>query len=77
MTGDIEVQNSATPMFYHEQALQKSERHGRHREEVQRDNRLAMILKEGQPTLLRVAAAVEATKIASHRSFRNVESQLS
>jgi hypothetical protein len=36
-----------------------------------------MILKEGQPTLLRVAAAVEATKIASHRSFRNVESQLS
>jgi hypothetical protein len=36
-----------------------------------------MILKEGQPTLLRVATAVEATKIASDCSFRNLESQLS
>ena len=76
ISGHIEVENPATAMLDHEGAIQKSERNGRHREKVQCDDRLTVILQESEPAPAGVAAPVEPAEITSHSSFRNVEAEL-
>ena len=51
MTGHVEVQDLASAMVDHKQAIQKLERDGWDREEIECDDHLAVVLKEGQPVL--------------------------
>ena len=47
MASDIEVYDSAAPMFDHEEAVEQLECDRRHREKVKRHDDLAMILEKG------------------------------
>ena len=58
-------------MLDDKEAVQQLERQRRHSEEIKRDNRLAVILQECQPSLGYVAASVQASQIARDGPFRD------
>jgi hypothetical protein len=58
-------------MLDDEEAVQQLERHCGDREEVESDNHLAVIPKEGKPPLARVAAALDAPQIPRDGPFRD------
>src|SRR5215471_15108604 len=57
---DIEVQDLPPSMLDDEETIQPSECHRRYGEKVERNDHLAMILQEGQPTLAGIPAAVDS-----------------
>lgn len=75
MTSDVEVQDLASPVLDREQTIQQFERDGWYGEKVERDDCLAMVLKEGQPTLPAISAAVHTTEIASYSSFGDLKAE--
>ena len=65
----IEVQDLAAAVLYHEEAVEHLEGHGRHGEEVERDDYLAVIPLERQPPLTRIATAPYSPEVASYTPF--------
>ena len=63
-------------MLNDEEAVEQAKRHGRHREKVEGDYHLAVILQKGQPALSRGPAALSAAKIPGDGPFRNDEAEL-
>ena len=65
-------------MFDDEEAIEHAERQRRHREEVERRHHLAVIVKEGQPTLglLAVRPPFQTLQITRDRGLGNLESEL-
>ena len=63
-------------MLDHKQAVQQPESDCRYGEEIQRYDDFVMILEKGQPTSLEIATTPELPQTASHRSLRDLESQL-
>ena len=72
----VEVQDLAPSVFDDEEALQQFECHGRHGEEIERDDHLAMVLEKGQSAFSRVTPATNSPKIPGHTSFRDDETKL-
>src|SRR4051794_21302852 len=58
--GDIEVQDSAPPVFNHEKAIQEFESHCRNGKEIHGSNCLTMISEKRKPTLAWNGAAPES-----------------
>src|SRR5215831_7827367 len=63
-------------MLDDKEAIEQLERQRRHSEEIERDDRLAVILQECQPSLGAVAASVQASQIARDSPFRDDEAEL-
>jgi hypothetical protein len=58
--GDIEVQDSAPPVFNHEKAIQEFESHCRNGKEIHGSNCLTMIGEKRKPALAWIAAAPQS-----------------
>jgi hypothetical protein len=54
----VEVQDPATPVLDHEEAVQYPKGRGRHGEEVEGDDGLAMVAQKRKPLLARIASAL-------------------
>ena len=76
MSSDVAVQDPAAAMLNDKKAVQQLERQRRHGEEIERDDCLAVILQECQPSLGSVAASVQASQIARDSPFRDDEAEL-
>jgi len=76
MTGHVEVQDPTPSVFQDEEAVQQSEGHARHGEEVEGDDHLAVILEKRQPALGGATAAPNTSQIPSHGSFGDDEAEL-
>ena len=70
------MKDSPAPMLNDEQAVQQAEGGRRNREEVERDDCLAMIPEECQPIPFGIAAPPKPAKITSDGSFGHLESEL-
>src|SRR6266511_5183565 len=75
MSSDVQVQDLPASVLDDEEAVEQLERHRRHSEEVERYDCLAMVLKKRQPTLPRIAAAVDTSEIASHTPLGDLEAE--
>ncbi len=77
MRGDVEVvENPATVVVDHEEAVQQMESQGRHGEEVQRDDGFAVVLQECQPALNGIGRAGSAAeRVARHGAFGNLKAE--
>ena len=71
-----EVQNPPTLMLDDEEAVKHLERDRRDREEVECDDRLAMILEKGQPALAGITAPSNSAKVTGHTPFGDGEPEL-
>ena len=69
MRGHIEVQDSASPVLDNEQAVQQTKAGRWYVEEVEGDDRLAMIPEERQPIPFGIAAPAKSAQITSEGSF--------
>ena len=69
MRGHIKVQDSAAPVLDDEQTVHQAKGGRWHGEEVEGDNRLAMILEERQPIPFGIAASPKSAEITSDGSF--------
>jgi hypothetical protein len=76
MTGDVEVQNSATAMFNHKEAIQNFEGQCRHGEEIHRNDCLTMISEKSKPPLAGIAAAPESLQISGDGALGDFEPEL-
>src|SRR5215831_15484935 len=76
MRRDVAMQDSPPTMFNYEEAVQHAEADRRHREEIQSQDHLAMILHKGQSALCRAPAATQPTEVAGHGAFREGEAKL-
>jgi len=72
---DIEMQNSTSTMFDDEEAIQDSEREGRHGEEVHGGDDLAVIAKESSPELAGLVPGILMPEIARNSAFGDVEAE--
>jgi hypothetical protein len=63
---NVEVQDLPTCVLDNEEAVEQLEGHGRHGEEVESDDHLAVVLEEGKPLLTWVPAALDAPEIPSN-----------
>jgi hypothetical protein len=76
VSSHVEVQNLPPSVFDDEKAVQELKRHRRHGKEVECSDHLAMIGKEGQPTLARVVTVANTLQVPSYTSFGDDEAQL-
>ena len=78
MCGAVEMQNSSPPVFDDEEAIKCLKRQRRDREEIERDDDLAMVVQEGEPPfcLAPVRAALQAVEVSRNSRFGNLESEL-
>src|SRR5262245_32395591 len=76
MRRDIEVQNPAASVLDDEETVQHTEGHGRHGEEVQGNDRLAVIVKKSQPFLGRITPALDSPQVARNGPLREHEAEL-
>ena len=74
-SGDVEVQDLASSVFDDEKAVAQLKSHGRHGEEVESGDHLAVILEEGQPALAGVAPAVDTPEMPRHGPFRDDDAE--
>lgn len=63
-------------MIDDEEAVQQFEGNGRHGEEVEGRDDLAMVLEKGPPAFAWVASAMNSPQIPGHASFRDDEAEL-
>ena len=75
MFGNVAVQNLATFVLYYKEAIKYSERHCRHGEEVECGDHLTVILQEGEPLFIGVAASNNTASISGDASLRNTKSE--
>jgi hypothetical protein len=59
----------------HEQTVEQLEGYRRNGKEVERHDRFAVIVEEGQPTLVGITTAPDASQIPRHTTFANDEAQ--
>jgi hypothetical protein len=76
MTSNVEMQNPASAMLDYEEAIQELECQGGHREQVEGDDHLAVILEEGQPALTGITPTTNSPQVSSHGPFRQLETEL-
>ncbi len=76
MTSDVEVQNPAPAMLDYEEAVQELERQGGHGKEVEGNDHLTMVSKEGEPSFGSIAASPQALQISGDRAFGDFEAEL-
>ena len=76
VSGHVEVQDLAASVFDREEAVERLEGHCRHREEVEGDDRLAVILEKRKPPLTRVATAPNSSQIPGHTPLGDDEAEL-
>ena len=77
MTSDVEVQDSATLMLDHEEAIEEAEGQRGHGQEVEGDDPLAMIGQEGEPAFGWIdAARPHASEVSGDRAFGDLEAEL-
>lgn len=76
MTGNVGVQNLPTAMLDDKETVQKSEGDRWDSKEIQCDDHFTMILKEREPALSGVAAAMDTTEVSSYRAFGDLEAEL-
>jgi hypothetical protein len=75
VTGYVEVQDFASPMVNDKQAIEKVERDGWDREEVECDYHLAMVLEQRQPVLGGIPTPASASEITRHRPLAEIKSK--
>src|SRR5215472_17863658 len=76
MPGNVEVENPAAFVLDDEQTVQHSKSHGRHGEEVEGDDGLAVVAEKRQPFLGRISPAREAPQITRDGPFGEHEAEL-
>src|SRR5690242_10382995 len=76
MPRHVEMQDSATFVLDHEETVQHAEGRGRHREEVERDDRLAVVVKECEPFLAGIATPPCPREVAGDGSLRQHKAEL-
>jgi hypothetical protein len=70
------VQNPASFVLDHKQAIQHSELQGGHGEEIECGDHLTVILEKREPLLTGITTPHEATQISGYGSFRDGKSKL-
>ena len=75
LTGHVEVQDLASTMVDNKQTVQKLERDGWDREEIECDDHLTVVLKEGQPVLRGIPTPADASKITRNRPLAQNKSE--
>ena len=70
MPRNVEVQDPAAPVLDDEETVKHSERRSWHGEEVEGDDRLAVVVKKRKPLLAWVAPVLDAPQKSVRRSFR-------
>jgi len=77
MSGNVAAQNLAAAMFDDKEAVQQFERQRGNREEIERNDRLAMIGEKCLPALIRFPGSrPQALQIPGDRAFGDVEAEL-
>ena len=76
VTGHVEVQDLASTMVNNKQAVQKLERDGWDREEIECDDRFAVVLEARQPILCRIPTPVDPSKVTRHGPLAEIKSNL-
>jgi hypothetical protein len=76
MVRDIEMEDLASTVLDHEEAVQHAKRHSGHGEEVHGCDDVAVIVKEGNPALASVVGRRPAPEIAGDRALGDVEAQI-
>src|SRR6185369_9369170 len=76
MRRDIEMQNPAASVLNDEEAVQHTERRGRHGEQVEGNDRLTVVVKKGQPFLGRITPATDSPQVARDGPLREHEAEL-
>src|SRR5215472_15065997 len=72
----VAMQNLASLVLDDKEAIQHSECHRRHDEEIEGSDYLAVILQKGEPLLAGITAPNYTTQISGHRTFREGKAQL-
>src|SRR5215470_15830704 len=73
---DLEAEDLPPVVTDDKEAIQNTKGERRHREEVHRCNRLAMIAQEGEPALRRIGSSRSAPKPSRDRRLGEIETQL-
>ena len=76
MPRNVEVENPAALVLDDEETVQHSKRRGRHGEEVEGDDGLAVVAKKRQPFLGRITPALDPPQITRHGPLGEDESEL-
>src|SRR6185369_10802904 len=76
MRRDIEMQNPAASVLNDEEAVQHTERRGRHGKEVEGNDRLTVVVKKGQPFLGRITPATDSPQVARDGPLGEHEAEL-
>jgi len=76
MPRNVEVQNPAALMLDDEETIQHSKSRGRHGEEFEGDDSLAVVAKKREPFLGRITPAMEAPQIARDGPLGEHEAEL-
>ena len=72
---DVEVQDLATPMFNHEEAVQEPESESGDGEEIDSDDCLTMVCEEGEPAFARIPAPSESAQLSCNCAFGDFEAE--
>jgi len=75
MFGHVEVQDAPTIVTDHEEAVDHAEGDRRHREEVHRGNRFAMVPEEGHPSLRGLGISRRSLHPPGDRSLRDMKTE--
>ena len=76
MWRDVAMQNLASLVLDDEKAIQHSECHRRHGEEIESSDYVAVIGEKGEPLLPGIPAPNHTTQISGRGSFREGKAQL-
>src|SRR5215467_10506410 len=76
MRGHIDVEDAAASILDDKETVQNAEGHGRHGEEVEGDDRLAVVANKGQPPLGWITSALDRPQIACDGPLGEHEAEL-
>jgi hypothetical protein len=70
------MENLASPVLDNKKAIQRSQCHHRHGEEIEGSHYPAVILEKGEPLLTGIPTPNYTTQISGHRALREGKAQL-
>src|ERR1700722_5561280 len=76
MRSDVEMQDPASSMLDHKEAIQELKTQRGHGKEIHGDDHFAMIGEEGEPASGGIAAASRMSQIPGHGALRDPEADL-
>lgn len=76
MRGHIEVEDPAAAMLNDKEAIEQPECRSGHGEEIHRDDRFAMVVEKGEPSLSRIRPSAKSPQVSRHGSLGNNEAEL-